>query len=248
MINEQSHKEVLTPPHGSTLMWLRGPEVYSIINGQWTHLFSVAPIVGEPDNVGLDFPTFYLVDAESNLETLANLAEPLIGKYTVFLDNGYEKRIASFHAGEISVLEGSVIRLYNVDFNTGEIEESHSTDVAHILLDLEIVSPESPDDTPEVIASRALNLEKLQSTLTLPFLAHMDYGIGIGRFINGAGGEINVIYATGGNGHYTINGDGSIVKDENYVPGDTYVYQGYKNAGGTKTQEEFFAELVNLIG
>lgn len=248
MINEQSHKEVLTPPHSCTLMWLRGSDVYSIIDGQWTRLFSVVPVVGEPDNAGMYFPTFSLVDAESNLETLANLDEPLRGKYTVFLDNGQEKRIASYHAGEISVIEGSIIRLYNVDFNTGEIEESHSTDVAHILLDLEIVSPESPDDTPEVIASRALNLEKLQSTLTLPFLAHMDYGIGIGRFINGAGGEINVIYATGGNGHYTINGDGSIVRDDNYVPGDTYVYQGYKNAGGTKTQEEFFAELANLIG
>lgn len=202
---------------------------------------------GSEENLaGNIFDVYINDDGAHNLEAIAELNGRT--NYTCLLTLPEVYAIGSYYNGVITAFINNHIEQYNVSFNDGNVTKLSSFDQNLVMLDLERVSPESDSDTTEVIATRALNLEKLQRTLTLPFLAQMDYGIGIGRFINGNGGEINVTYATGGNGHYTIGTDGSIVKDEDYVPENTYAWQAYRNAGGTKSENDFYEELANLIG
>ena len=192
------------------------------------------------------FDVYINDDGAHNLEAIAELNGRT--NYTCLLTLPEVYAIGSYYNGVVTAFVDNHIEQYDVSFTDGAVTKLSSFDQNLVMLDLERVSPESDSDTTEVIAARALNLEKLQRTLTLPFLAQMDYGIGIGRFINGNGGEINVTYATGGNGHYTIGTDGSIVKDDDYVPQNTYAWQAYRNAGGSKSEEEFYEELANLIG
>lgn len=192
------------------------------------------------------FDVYINDDGAHNLEAIAELNGRT--NYTCLLTLPEVYAIGSYYNGVVTAFVDNHIEQYAVSFTDGTVTKLSSFDQNLVMLDLERVSPESDSDTTEVIATRALNLEKLQRTLTLPFLAQMDYGIGIGRFINGNGGEINVTYATGGNGHYTIGTDGSIVKDDDYVPQNTYAWQAYRNAGGSKSEEEFYEELANLIG
>lgn len=198
---------------------------------------------GNKNNI---FDVYISDDGEHNLNAIAELNGRT--NYTCLLTLPEVYTIGSYYNGVITAFVDNHIEQYNVSFNDGSVTKLSSFDQNLVMLDLERVSPESDSDTTEVIATRALNLEKLQRTLTLPFLAQMDYGIGVGRFINGNGGEINVTYATGGNGHYTIGTDGSIVKDDDYVPENTYVWQAYRNAGGTLSEAEFYVELANMIG
>ena len=198
---------------------------------------------GNKNNI---FDVYISDDGEHNLNAIAELNGRT--NYTCLLTLPEVYTIGSYYNGVITAFVDNHIEQYNVSFNDGSVTKLSSFDQNLVMLDLERVSPESDSDTTEVIATRALNLEKLQRTLTLPFLAQMDYGIGVGRFINGNGGEINVTYATGGNGHYTIGIDGSIVKDDDYVPENTYVWQAYRNAGGKLDEAEFYAELANMIG
>ena len=191
------------------------------------------------------FDVYINDDPSHNLEQISELNGRT--NYTCLLTLPEVYAIGSYFNGVITAFVDNHIEQYNVSFNDGSVTKLSSFDQNLVMLDLERVSPESDSDTTEIIATRALNLEKLQRTLTLPFLAQMDYGIGIGRFINGNGGEINVTYATGGNGHYTIGTDGSIVKDEDYVPQNTYAWQAYRNAGGKLSEERFYEELANLI-
>ena len=200
----------------------------------------------EENVAGNIFDVYINDDAAHNLEAIAELNGRT--NYTCLLTLPEVYAIGSYYNGIVTAFVDNHIEQYDVSFIDGTVTKLSSFDQNLVMLDLERVSPESDSDTTEVIATRALNLEKLQRTLTLPFLAQMDYGIGVGRFINGNGGEINVTYATGGNGHYTIGIDGSIVKDENYIPQNTYVWQAYRNAGGSKSEEEFYEELANLIG
>lgn len=202
---------------------------------------------GSEENVaGNLFDVYINDDPAHNLETIAELNGRT--NYTCLLTLPEVYAIGSYYNGVITAFVDNHIEQYNVSFNDGSVTKLSSFDQNLVMLDLERVSPESDSDTTEIIATRALNLEKLQRTLTLPFLAQMDYGIGIGRFINGNGGEINVTYATGGNGHYTIGVDGSIVKDDEYVPENTYAWQAYRNAGGSLDEDSFYAELANMIG
>ena len=198
---------------------------------------------GNKNNI---FDVYISDDGEHNLNAIAELNGRT--NYTCLLTLPEVYTIGSYYNGVITAFVDNHIEQYNVSFNDGSVTKLSSFDQDLVMLDLERVSPESDSDTTEVIATRALNLEKLQRTLTLPFLAQMDYGIGVGRFINGNGGEINVTYATGGNGHYTIGTDGSIVKDDDYIPENTYVWQAYRNAGGTLSEAEFYVELANMIG
>lgn len=200
----------------------------------------------EENLAGNIFDVYINDDGAHNLEAIAELNGRT--NYTCLLTLPEVYTIGSYYNGVVTAFVDNHIEQYNVSFNDGTVTKLSSFDQNLVMLDLECVSSESDSDTTEVIATRALNLEKLQRTLTLPFLAQMDYGIGVGRFINGNGGEINVTYATGGNGHYTIGIDGSIVKDDDYVPENTYAWQAYRNAGGKLDEPEFYVELANMIG
>lgn len=210
------------------------------------HIKAQAHGQSEEGLLGNIFDVYINDNPAHNLEQISELNGRT--NYTCLLTLPEVYTIGSYFNGVITAFVDNHVEQYNVSFNDGSVTKLSSFDQNLVMLDLERVSPESDSDTTEIIATRALNLEKLQRTLTLPFLAQMDYGIGIGRFINGNGGEINVTYATGGNGHYTIGTDGSIVKDEEYVPQNTYAWQAYRNAGGKLSEERFYEELANLIG
>lgn len=223
-------------------LWLRGKKIFKFTSIGWEPINDFSNFIHE-ESALVDFTL--TSNGNANLEIIKDLSA--FEEYICKLEITNKNLIGSYHNGVVTTFSEGKVAQYNVSFDNGEISLISSFDPDLVMLDLERVSPESEDDTDDIIATRALNLEKMQKTLTLPFLATMDYGIGIGRFINGNGGEINVIYVTGGNGHYTIGADGSIIKDDNYVPEITYDYQAYKNAGGIKSQSDFYTKLVTLI-
>lgn len=60
---------------------------------------------------------------------------------------------------------------------------------------------------------KASNLAQLQPVSGTQFFCHVDFGIGVGSFNSGTGGECTINTATGKRVHYLINADGSVEKD-----------------------------------
>jgi hypothetical protein len=60
-------------------------------------------------------------------------------------------------------------------------------------------------------------------------------------------GFAHIVTSQGHEAYYTINANGSVLVDEDYVS-TTSLYGKYKTVGGTKLEEEFYNELINLIG
>lgn len=59
---------------------------------------------------------------------------------------------------------------------------------------------------------------------------------------------VQKIFTTQGHeAYYDINANGSVIVNENYVS-PTSLYGKYKTTGGTKLEEEFYNELISLIG
>lgn len=114
-----------------------------------------------------------------------------------------------YYNGEISSLINGKLYLFNVDFNSGEITTRKVTDLTLLptYVDLEIGNTDTV---------KQYNLEQLMKVTGTQFFVHADYGIGVGSFNTGAGGEATINTSAGNRVHYIINSDGSCAKDEDH--------------------------------
>lgn len=112
-----------------------------------------------------------------------------------------------YNAHLYSILDGK-FKVYNIDTNStskGEITEMKTVDLTLLptYIDLEL------GNTAEV---KAYNLEQLQKVTGTQFFVHADFGIGVGSFNSGYGGETTIQTASGDRVHYIITSEGECKK------------------------------------
>lgn len=112
-----------------------------------------------------------------------------------------------YNAHLYAILDGK-LKVYNIDTNStsrGEITEMKTIDLTLLptYIDLEL------GNTAEV---KAYNLEQLQKVTGTQFFVHADFGIGVGSFNSGYGGETTIQTASGDRVHYIITSEGECQK------------------------------------
>lgn len=211
-----------------------------------------SPSVSEEGSTSLDEPTdkyiFKISDSPEdlaiNIDTAADIGlSKTVNVHIIGTMYGVQyDTVGVYHNGEISAVQGDTHIVFDVDFNTGSITQHSYYDLSTYIEGVELEIGDS-----DVV--KQSNLEKLRrvTVKTNVFSTHIDYGIGVGSWTDGAGGFAHITTAQGHEAYYTISEDGAVVTDSDYVT-PTSLYGEYKANGGLKTKEEFNDELFNLIG
>lgn len=114
-----------------------------------------------------------------------------------------------YNAHLYAILDGK-LKVYNIDTNEatrGTISELKTVDLTLLpaYIDLELGNS---------AAIKAYNLEQLQKVTGTQFFVHADFGIGVGSFNSGFGGETTIQTAGGDRVHYQITTEGECRKQE----------------------------------
>lgn len=114
-----------------------------------------------------------------------------------------------YNAHLYAILDGK-LKVYNIDTNEatrGTISELKTVDLTLLpaYIDLELGNS---------AAIKAYNLEQLQKVTGTQFFVHADFGIGVGSFNSGYGGETTIQTAGGDRVHYQITAEGECRKQE----------------------------------
>jgi hypothetical protein len=241
-------------PANRNVIWL------SIVNGVLLQKVYTAkgwqiigsPSIAEAAPTSLEEPTdkyiFRISDNQNdltlNIDTAADIGlSKTVNVHVIGRMYGVEyDTVGVYHNGEISAVQGDTHIVFDVNFDTGEITQHSYYDLSTYIegVELEI------GDSDEVKQS---NLEKLRKVTvkTNVFSAHINYGIGVGSWVDGVGGFAHITTSQGYNEYYNILKDGSVIEDMDYIT-PTSLYSKYKEWGGTKAQDSFYNELFTLIG
>lgn len=114
-----------------------------------------------------------------------------------------------YNAHLYAILDGK-LKVYNIDTNEatrGTVSELKTVDLTLLpaYIDLELGNS---------TAVKAYNLEQLQKVTGTQFFVHADFGIGVGSFNSGYGGETTIQTAGGDRVHYQITAEGECRKQE----------------------------------
>lgn len=114
-----------------------------------------------------------------------------------------------YNAHLYAILDGK-LKVYNIDTNEatrGTISELKTVDLTLLpaYIDLELGNSATV---------KAYNLEQLQKVTGTQFFVHADFGIGVGSFNSGYGGETTIQTAGGDRVHYQITAEGECRKQE----------------------------------
>lgn len=117
---------------------------------------------------------------------------------------------AIYHNAHLYSILGGKLKVYNIDTNeptVGKITELKTVDLTLLptYIDLELGNS---------TAVKAYNLEQLQKVSGTQFFVHVDFGIGVGSFNSGRGGETTIQTAEGDRVHYQITAEGECRKQE----------------------------------
>lgn len=146
------------------------------------------------------------------LSYIENMAENHQGIYIpVYVTNSEVNSIPAvyYNAHLYAILDGK-LKVYNIDTNEatrGTISELKTIDLTLLpaYIDLELGNS---------AAVKAYNLEQLQKVTGTQFFVHADFGIGVGSFNSGYGGETTIQTAGGDRVHYQITAEGECRKQE----------------------------------
>ena len=183
-------------------------------------------------------------DLASNIDTAADIGlSKTVNVHVIGRLYGIEyDTVGVYHNGEISAVQGDTHIVFDVDFNTGEITQHSYFDLSTFIEGIELEIGDSD-------AVKQSNLEKLRrvTVKTNVFHTHIDYGIGVGSWVDGTGGFAHITTSYGVEAYYDIAEDGAVTVNSDYIS-PISLYGEYKNFGGKKTKEEFNDELFTLIG
>lgn len=128
---------------------------------------------------------------------------------SVYIEDADIDNIPSiYYNAHIYAIVGGKLRVYNIDTNepnTGKISLLKTIDLTLLpaYIDLELGNTEQ---------IKSHNLEQLQKVSGTQFFVHADYGIGVGSFNSGYGGETTIQTASGSRVHYIITAEGECRK------------------------------------
>ncbi len=179
----------------------------------------------------------------SNIDTAADIGLSktvnvhIIGKlYGIEYDT-----VGVYHNGEISAVQGDTHIVLDVNFDTGEITQHSYYDLSTYIEGVELEIGNS-----DVV--KQSNLEKLRrvTVKTNVFSTHIDYGIGVGNWVDNQGGFAHIITSQGHIAYYDISEDGAVTVNNNYVSPES-IYGKYLASGGNKSEEDFYTELFSFL-
>lgn len=149
--------------------------------------------------------------------------------------------VGVYHNGEISAVQGDTHIVFDVNFDTGVITQHSYYDLSTYIEGIELEIGNS-----DVVKQR--NLEKLRrvTVKTNVFSTHIDYGIGVGTWVDSNGGFAHITTAQGHTAYYDISEDGAVTVNTTHVSPDS-IYGKYLEAGGSKTEKDFYTELFSLL-
>lgn len=78
------------------------------------------------------------------------------------------------------------------------------------------------------------------------FSAHIDYGIGVGTWVDNNGGFAHITTAQGHTAYYNISEDGAVTANTTHISPDS-IYGRYLEAEGSKTEKDFYTELFSFL-
>lgn len=152
---------------------------------------------------------------ESNVRMLRyieqNFDNPLESYIPVYVGDSEVQNIpAIYFNAQLYTLVGEKLKIYNIDTNPdneGTITELKVVNLTLLptYIDLEL------GNTEEI---KAYNLEQLLKVTGTQFFVHADFGIGVGSFNSGHGGETTIQTAGGDRVHYIITPEGECKKQE----------------------------------
>lgn len=98
----------------------------------------------------------------------------------------------------------------------------------------------------EIGDSNEIKEHNLNNLVQGHFFTHLDYGYGVGTFQAKIGGFAHVTTAYGNEVFYSIKGDGSIIKDEDYIkPNEPYTIQLDSNDIGKPLEDVMASHILN---
>lgn len=145
----------------------------------------------------------------SNSKMLRHIGDMIVNYQGTYIpvyitDSNINSIPAVYYNAHIYAIIDGKLKVYNVDTNDatrGTISELKTVDLTLLpaYIDLEL------GNTAEV---KAYNLEQLMKVTGTQFFVHADYGIGVGTFNSGHGGETTIQTAGGDRVHYFITAEG----------------------------------------
>lgn len=141
-------------------------------------------------------------------DMIANYQGTYIPVYVT--DSGVNSIPAVYYNAHLYAILDGKLKVYNIDTNEatrGTISELKTVDLTLLpaYIDLELGNSATV---------KAYNLEQLQKVTGTQFFVHADFGIGVGSFNSGYGGETTIQTAGGDRVHYQITAEGECRKQE----------------------------------
>ena len=141
-------------------------------------------------------------------DMIANYQGTYIPVYVT--DSGVNSIPAVYYNAHLYAILDGKLKVYNIDTNEatrGTISELKTVDLTLLpaYIDLELGNSAT---------IKAYNLEQLQKVTGTQFFVHADFGIGVGSFNSGYGGETTIQTAGGDRVHYQITAEGECRKQE----------------------------------
>lgn len=209
-------------------LWLKGNNLKGFINGKWTTIggtgvginSKISSNILEVDLTENQFLSIVggntVVINVEEADTSYDVIKLKVVNHSYFLSRTIQANGTARYITETITVEGetSVINQIQAVVSQGVI--SFSTKFVRIpeIIKLEIGNTD---------AIKAHNLEQLKNGF---FFTQLDYGYGVGTWQSSTGGFAHVTTAYGNEVFYTINIDGSIVQDGDYIkPNEPYTVQ-----------------------
>ena len=229
----------VAPP--TNMIWLYKGELRYFSNGQWI------PVGNNPvalnnltEGASLITPVIKLgnttEDKQNNIKVCADYSTTdviSIDVEGIFQGLSYDA-VGIYHNGTVSILEGNHCTVFDINFNTGEVQLDSKYDTSKFLpyVDLEIGNSAQ---------TKAYNMERLQ---TGTFFCGIDYGFGVGTWNSTNGGSAHIVTAHGNMVYYSISNDGVVAK----VTESPDLYYEYIQMGGSKSPSQFAMAIADLVG
>lgn len=229
----------VAPP--TNMIWLYKGELRYFSNGQWALVGNNSVTLNNPTKgASLITPVIKLgnttEDKQNNIKVCADYSTTdviSIDVEGIFQGLSYDA-VGIYHNGTVSILEGNHCIVFDINFNTGEVQLDSKYDTSKFLpyVDLEIGNSAQ---------TKAYNMERLQ---TGTFFCGIDYGFGVGTWNSTNGGSAHIVTAYGNMVYYSISNDGGVAK----MTESPDLYYEYTQMGGSKTSQQFAMAIADLVG
>lgn len=150
---------------------------------------------------------------DNNIKMLEYLKKILASYHDTYIpvyvgDSEINNIPAIYYNAHLYAIVGGKLKVYNIDTNDsdlGRIDVIKTIDLTLLptYIDLELGNDNSV---------KAYNLEQLQKVTGTQFFVHADFGIGVGSFNSGYGGETTIQTASGERVYYIITAEGECKK------------------------------------